>query len=378
MSVGEKLVVTEVTDKKTLHQFIDFPHELYKGDKNYVPELFMAQKDLLNPDKHPFFEHGSVQYFLAYQNYRIVGRIAAIKNPNYNNYHNSKVGFFGFYDYIESKEVAEALLNKVKETLHSEDYDSLMGPVNFSTNETAGTLVEGFDSPPQIMMTYNKPYYDKIQHSIGLTKEMDLFAFFIDTKLVSDKSIKLSMMLEERLQRQGITIRNLSIKNIKQEVPGLRKVYNAAWDSNWGFVPMTEKEFSHMANDLKLVADEDFAYIAEHKGEPVAFSVSLPNINEITKDFKKGRLFPFNIFKLLLKKKKVKSVRIITTGVLSDYRRKGIEAIFFAKNILEARKRNLKGGEASWILENNAEMVTAAEKLNGKKYKTYRIYSCKL
>jgi len=378
MSSAERLQVTQVQGKKELHQFIDFPHDLYQGDKNYVPELFMAQKDLLNPKKHPFFEHGTVDYFLARQGGKIVGRIAAIKNPSYNSYHDCHFGFFGFYDYIDSQEVAEALLNKVKEHLKSESYESLMGPVNFSTNETAGTLIEGFDSPPKIMMTYNKAYYDNIQKQIGLSKEMDLFAYFIPTKSVSEKSLRLSKMLEERLGRQGITIRNISVKNLKNEVPNMMKIYNSAWEKNWGFVPMSLKEMQHLAADLKLVADEKFAYMAEHNGEPVAFSVSLPNINEITINFKKGRLFPFNIIKLLLNKNKVKTVRIITTGVMDGYRRKGIEAIFFARNIAEAKRRNLEGGEASWILENNEEMVTAAEKLNGEKYKTYRIYSCKL
>lgn len=364
--------------KSELKKFIDFPHDLYEGDQNYVPELFIAQRDLFNPKKHPFHKHGTVKPFLAYEGNKIVGRIAAIKNPNYNNHHKSNIGFFGFYDYIESKEVASALIRRVVEELSSESYDSLMGPVNFSTNETAGTLVDGFDKSPQIMMTYNKPYYDKIQKSLGMEKEMDLFAYEIPTKTVSDKSIKLSKLIEERLKRQGITIRNMNVKKLKQEVPGLFKIYNSAWENNWGFVPMSRVEIEHMANELKLIADPEFSYIAEHNGEAVGFSVSLPNINEITKSFKKGRLLPFNIFKLLFGKKKIKTVRIITTGVTAAYRKKGIEAIFFAKNIIEARKRNLDGGEASWILESNAQMVTAAEKLNGNRYKTYRLYNYKL
>lgn len=369
------LRVQKVDSKKELHAFIDFPHDLYQGDQNYVPELFMAQKDLFNVNKHPFHKHGEVTCFLAYDQNKIVGRIAAIKNPVYNNYHQSNIGFFGFYDYINSKEVAELLLTTASAHLASENYNSLMGPVNFSTNETAGTLIDGYDSPPQIMMTYNKPYYDEIQTAIGLTKEMDLYAYYIPTDSVSDKSIRLSKLVEDRLSRSDIKIRHLDVKNIKSEIPGIFEIYNSAWENNWGFVPMSLEEVEHLAADLKMIADPAFSYIAEYKGKAVGFSVSLPNINEITKTFKKGRLLPFNIFKLLLNKKKVKTVRIITTGVIKEYRNKGIEAIFFAKNILEARKRKLIGGEASWILETNHEMVTAAEKLNGQRYKTYRIYS---
>ena len=371
------LEIREVHSKADTQRFIDFPHALYEGDANYVPELFMAQKDLLNPKKHPFHKHGTVDKFVAYQDGKIVGRIAAIQNPAYNEYHECKLGFFGFYDYVESPEVATALIDKVRDHLKPFGYDKLMGPVNFSTNETAGTLVEGFDSPPKIMMTYNKSYYDRIQQEIGMEKEMDLYAYFIPTASVSDKSVRLHDLLVQRLQKQGISIREIDIKNIKKEVPALRKVYNSAWEKNWGFVPMNASEFEHLAADLKLIADPAFSYVAENKaGEAIGFSVSLPDINEITRGFKKGRLFPFNILKLLMNRKKVSSVRIITTGVVADYRNKGIEAIFFAKNILEAKKRNLKGGEASWVLENNKEMMLAAEKLKGEKYKTYRLYTC--
>ena len=224
------------------------------------------------------------------------------------------------------------------------------------------------------MMTYNKPYYDRIIKSLGGEKEMDLYAYMIYTKKVNEKSIRLATAVEERLKRQGIHIRNISVKDWKNEVEKVKSIYNAAWENNWGFVPFTDSEFNHLADGLKMLVDEDFAYIAEADGKAVGFSISLPDINEITRGFKKGRLFPFNIIKLLLRKRKVKSVRIVAAGVEEAYRKKGIEGIFFAKNILEAKKRDLVGGEASWILESNQAMVTAAEKLNGELYKTYRLY----
>jgi GNAT superfamily N-acetyltransferase len=207
---------------------------------------------------------------------------------------------------------------------------------------------------------------------------MDMYAYMIYTEKAAEKSIRLYKVLESRLEKQGIRIRNVNLKDFKKEVERLKKVYNLAWEKNWGFVPFTDAEFDYMADGLKMLADEEFCYIAEADGEPVGFSISLPNANEITRTFKKGRLLPFNIIKLLLKKKKTKHVRIAATGVIEDYRRKGIEAIFFAKNILEARKRKLIGGEASWILESNEEMMAAADKLNGELYKTYRLYSSKL
>lgn len=368
------IAIKEVVSNSDIKKFIDFAHELYAGDKNYVPELYMAQREMFDKKKFPFYDYGSVKSFLAYRGDKIVGRISAIRNERYNEYHKSNIGFFGFLEFTQDKAVLKALLDAAKAHLSEYNYDYLMGPTNFTTNETSGFLIDGFHEPPKIMMPYNSSYYNDMLMEAGLEKEMDMYAYMIDSKLVSDKSIKLAKMLEERLAKGGIKIRNISLKSFKQEVGKLKKVYNAAWENNWGFVPFTDREFNHMADGLKMVAEEEFAYMAEHEGEPIGFSISLPDINEITKSFKKGRLLPFNIIKLLLNRKKTSYVRIAATGVKEEYRRKGIEAIFFAKNILEARKRNLKGGEASWILESNEEMVLSAEKLNGNRYKTYRLY----
>lgn len=366
--------IHKVESRSDINRFIDFPHELNKGDSNYVPELYLSQKEMFDRKKYPFYEYGDVQCFLATQGEKIVGRIAAIKNERYNSIHNSNIGFFGFFDFINSAEVASALLDAAAEQLSSENYDYLMGPTNFTTNETAGFLIDGFEDPPKIMMTYNAPYYNEVLKSIGCEKEMDLYAYLIDTWEVSEKSLRLSEIFLERLARSGITIRNISLKNFKNEVAKIKTVYNQAWINNWGFVPFTDNEFKHLADGLKMLAIEDFAYIAEHNGKAVGFSISLPNINEITINFKKGRLLPFNIFKLLLGKNKTRTVRIAAMGVIEEYRKKGIEAIFFAKNILEARKRDIMHGEASWVLESNLDMINAAEKLNGVRYKTYRLY----
>jgi len=241
------LDIREANSKKEIIQFIDFAHDLYANDKNYVPEIFMGQKDMFNPKKYPFFESGSAQCFLAYENNKIVGRIAAIKNPRYNEYHESNIGFFGFLEFIESKEVLNALLAAAKNHLKSENYDYLMGPTNFSTNETSGFLIDGFHEPPKIMMPYNFPYYDRMLIEAGLKKEMDLFAYMIPTKTASEKSIRLSMMLEDRLKKQDITIRNVNLKDFKNEAVKIQKVYNAAWEKNWGFVPFSNSEFSHLA-----------------------------------------------------------------------------------------------------------------------------------
>ncbi len=368
------IIIKEVTFKDGISDFINFPHDLYEDDQYYVPEIYMGQKDMMDPNKYPFHQYGTVKYYLAQKNGKIVGRIAAINNTNYNRHHSCNVGFFGFFDFIEDQEVCDTLLDKAMEYAKENGHTSIMGPTNFTTNETAGTLVEGFDDSPKLMMSYNKPYYGKLMENYGLKKEMDLFAFMILTENASEKSLRIADAVENRLKTKGITIRNINLKDINNEAKRIQKIYNDAWEENWGFVPFTDAEFEYLKNDLKMLLDPKFAYIAEKDGNAIGFGLTLPNINEILIKNKRGKLFPFGIFRLLLGKNKTKYVRVLALGVLQEYRKMGIEAIFFAKNIQEARRRGMIGGEASWVLESNEAMVAAAEHLNGKKYKTYRLY----
>ena len=370
-----KVEILKVSDKKQKKQFIDFPHDLYKDDPLYVPELYIAQNEMMDTKKYPLFEFSTVEFFLAKKDDKIAGRIAAIHNKNYNDYHKANAGFFGFFDIIDDPEVSEALLDAATNYLTKKGLTEIIGPCNYSTNETAGLLVDGFDRSPMVMMTYNKPYYADHLERYGFEKSMDLYAYIIWTKSVSDRTLKLAAVLEERLKRTGITIRNINLKNLKQEVKSMKPIYNAIWQDNWGFVPFTDKEIMHLADSLKLIADERWVYIAEDKGKIIGFNITLPDINQITKGFKKGRLFPFNVIKLLMNKKKTKYVRIIAMGVLEEYRKKGIEGIFFAKNIQTAKETGVIGGEASWVLESNDMMLKAAENLNGERYKTYRLYN---
>lgn len=373
-----EIIEVPLNNKKLVKSFIDFPHELFKGDPNYVPEIFIGQKELMSPKKNPFFKHSKVQLFLAYKDENIVGRIAAIRNNNYNNFSGEQAGFFGFFDVIEDYEVARMLLDKAIFWIKQEGLKKALGPTNFSSNDTMGILVEGFDRPPTIMMTYNKPYYPEFLDRYGFEKDMDLLAYWLPTSTASQRSILLAERLEERLNKRGITIRKVRLKDFKQEAALIKEVYNAAWEKNWGFVPATDEEFQHLAEGLKLIINPDFTYIAEHEGKPIGFSLSVPDINEILRGVKRGRLLPFGIFKLLYGKNRVKKVRIITLGVIPGYRKMGIEAIFYAWNIRSAQKYNLDGGEASWILENNALMNKGMEDLNAKVYKKYRMYKLPL
>lgn len=366
--------VQPVSDKKQLATFIDFPHDLYKGDSNYVPELFIAQRDLLSPGKHPFHIHSSLQCFIAYKDNKVVGRIAAIQNNNHNSFNKTNDGFFGFFDCINDSQVSKALLDEANKWVKAKGHANMIGPVNPSTNEPVGLLVNGFDKPPVAMMTYNKPYYVELIEQYGFQKLTDLYAYDIKTNTVSDRTVKLQEVLLKRLKQRGVTIRSINLKDFKNEVGKVRDIYNQAWDKNLGFVPMTEAEFNYLAKDLKMILDKDFCLLAEHEGKTVGFALAVPDVNQIQKKISKGRLFPTGIFKLLFGLKKINYVRIITLGVIEDYRKMGIEACFYAEIIKNAARKNITGGEASWILENNEMMNKAMENINGKIYKTYRIY----
>lgn len=363
-----------VNSNVKLKAFIDFPHDLYQDDKYYVPELFIAQRDLLTPGKHPFHEHSTIALYLAYKNGQIAGRIAAILNKNHNSFNKTSDGFFGFFDVIDDQETANALLDAAATWVKAKGADTFIGPANFSTNETCGLLIEGYDSAPFAMMTYNKPYYESLLEAYGLTKKVDLFAHKFAGDQGDHKPVRMLDTLTKRLHQKGITIRSVQIKDFKEEVKRIHTVYNSAWDKNLGFVPMTASEFEYLAKDLKLLLDTDFCLVAEHEGKIVGFALAIPNINEVLIKVKRGRLFPFGIFKLLFGLKKIKSVRIIALGVIEEYRKLGIEACFYASFILAYRKKRYTAAEASWVLETNTLMNTAIQQMEAVPYKKYRIY----
>jgi hypothetical protein len=366
--------VLPVNSKQQLKAFIDFPHELYEGDPYYVPELYLAQKDLLTPGKHPFYEHSSLQPFLAYQDGKVVGRIAAILNNNHNAFNNSQDGFFGFFDCVNDGEVATMLFREVQQWLLAKEVRTMIGPVNFSTNETCGLLVEGFDSSPMAMMPYNYTYYINLLENLSFQKKVDLIAYQFLAKNYNDKAYRLSEVIRKRLEQKGIVIRPINLKKYKEEVASLREIYNSAWDKNLGFVPMTHKEFDYLAKDLKMILDPDFCLVAEHNGKLIGFSLAIPDINQILKKIKKGRLLPTGIFRLLLQRKQIDAVRILALGVVEGYRKLGIEACFYGAAMQKHNEKNMKMAEASWILENNVMMNQGLLKMDAKPYKRYRIY----
>lgn len=366
--------IVTVRDKKQMKAFIDFPHDLYADDANYVPELFIAQRDLLTPGKHPFHEHSTLQLFLYYKDAVIAGRIAAILNNNHNQFNNTTDGFFGFFECVDDVHIAATLIGTAEAWLQDQGATTIIGPVNPSTNEPCGLLVDGFDKPALAMMVYNKPYYPALLEAVGLQKKVDLLAYDIDLADIGDRPVRLEEKLRSRLQQKQITIRPIRKKDIATEARQVREVYNAAWDENLGFVPMTDNEFNYLAKDLKMVLDEGMCLVAEHNGEQIGFALAIPDINEVLIKVKRGRLLPTGIFKLLFGMKRISRVRVLALGVKQEYRKLGIEACFYAGIIRRVKERGMLGGECSWILEHNELMNKGIQSMNGKVYKRYRIY----
>ncbi|KPL03133.1 MAG: hypothetical protein AMJ90_04030 [candidate division Zixibacteria bacterium SM23_73_2] len=370
--------IKKVQTKKELLDFIKFPWKIYKDDPNWVPHLISERKEFFDPLKNPFFKHSEVVFFLAKKDKEIVGRIGGHINHNHNDFHNEKTGFFGFFECVNDFEVAKLLLDTVRDWLKSKGMEIMRGPANFSTNEEIAFLLEGFDSAPAFMMSYNPKYYLDLMGKYGMRKAKDVFAWYFDrTFKPSERVIRIAERVEKK---ENLKIRTLDLKDFGNEIKRVKKIYNSAWSKNWGFVPMNDEEFEHMCKNLKQIVDPQMVFIAEIDGEPVGFSLALPNINPVLKRLN-GRFFPFGILKLFWFtriKNMVKSARIITLGVVDNYRKKGIETIFYVRSIRDGIKRGYTWGELSWVLEDNVLMNKALETLGAKLYKKYRIYEMRI
>ncbi|MEI6409013.1 MAG: hypothetical protein WCR52_06505 [Bacteroidota bacterium] len=367
--------IEKVEGSKALKQFIDFPHDLFAGDPNYVPELFMSQEALLNRKKSPFFLHSTAEYFLARsEGGKILGRIAAIRNNNYNAFTGENAGFFGFFDVIDDYTVAKNLLDTASEWLRAQGLDRIIGPANFSTNEACGLLIENFEEPPFVLTTYNYPYYADFLDRYGFVKNTDLLSYELFPEQLPAKLVELGNQLETRLAQNGVTIRTINMKDFNREVEKFLPIYNGSWDQNLGFVPMTDAEVRQMGKDMKMAVDPDFVYFAEKDGKTIGIGLTIPNLNEVFIKIPRGRLFPTGLFKFLFGKKSIKTVRVIALGILPEHRRMGLDVCLYLRSYQTALKKGIKRAEASWILENNDLMNRALLSINGKVFRKHRIY----
>lgn len=355
-------------------EFIMFPwtSRIYRNDRYWVPPLISEEKKLYNPAKNPFHQHAEVTLFMAYDGMKPVARCAAIINDEHNKFHQEKTGFFGCFESINSPEAVKYIFDAVGKYLKGKGMTALRGPMNFSTNDTCGLLIEGFDSSPMIMMTYNPAYYLDLMDKSGFTKAKDLLAYATDEK-ITEKLPRLERLAQKPLADPGIKVRKLDLKNIEEEVKKIKVIYNNAWSKNWGFVPMTDAEFDYMAADMKKMVDPDLALIAEIDGKPAGFSLALPDYNQIIKKCN-GHLLPFGIFHFIFGKSKIKALRLLTMGVVHEYQKRGLDIVFYLQTAKNGLAKGINFGEFSWILEDNIMMNRILITLGARVYKKYRIY----
>lgn len=358
-------------------QFLDLPYRLHHRQEHWIAPLRMAQKDILDTAKHPFYKTADVEKFLAWRDGRVVGRVMAILNRAHNEFHGERAGFFGFFEVEADYEAAAALLDAARAWLVGHGAEVMRGPVNPSTNYECGLLVEGFDLDPTLMMVWNPAYYGEFLERYGLRKAADLYAYDIAANYFNTPE-KLKRVAERLQAKEHVRVRPVNLKDFKREVETVRRVYNDAWSRNWGFVPVTNEEFEHLGKDLKQLVDPRVVLIAEQHApgsepRPIGFMLAVPDLNRALKRLN-GRLFPFGLIKLLWHSRKIDTIRIITMGVIREFQSLGGGAIFLKEIYERAPAAGFPSGEMSWVLDNNVMMNRAAELIGGRRTKTYRIY----
>ncbi|HEV3340516.1 MAG TPA: GNAT family N-acetyltransferase [Pirellulales bacterium] len=370
------LRVCEAKGRRLREIFVRFPWRIYKSDPQWVPPLLVERRDFINPQKHPFYLHGAAVPLLAFRGSEPVGRLLVSDDTNYNREHQSNVGCFGMFESVDDDEVARALVNAGADWLRARGRDRIRGPIDYSLNYACGLLVDGFDTPPRIMMTHNPPHYERLLLACGLAKAKDLYAWWFDD---SNDMLAVWGHRAKRLAARGkIQVRPLCFDDLDAEIERCKGVYNAAWERTWGFVKMTDAEFHHLAKQLKVIAMPDLLLLAEVDGEPVGFSMTLPDLNEVIRPLN-GRLFrwglPLGLIRLYWNRRCARTARLMALGILQPFRRRGVAELLILRT-LDYGKHQVRftGAELSWTLEDNDLINRTIEAVGGRRYKTYRIY----
>jgi len=367
------LEIRPVRGARELNAFIRLPFALYSDEPLWVPPLIFERKAFLDKRKNPFFAHAEAEYFLAWRDGKPVGRITAQVDHRLNEFQSNRWGLFGFFECVDDPEVSRALLDAAEGWLRARGRDRMVGPMDFSTNDECGVLVDGWDLPPIILTNWTHRHYPVLLEAAGLEKAMDthMWDLWVDTRESVHPVIwKLAGEVESK---HGITTRYFDKKDLRAEVDRFLEVYNAAWERNWGFVPLSEKEVRHYAKQLKPLLSEDWAMVAEKDSETVGAGLSLPDYNQVFKHMN-GRLLPFGWAKFLYYRRKIDRVRVFALGVKREYQHTGVAARLFEMHYDSAERTPQHGGETGWILESNRSMNRAMEGMGGKIVRTYRMY----
>ena len=371
-----EVTVRPVRSASDLRKFIALPYRLYRDDPLWAAPLRRDVRALLSPRKNPFFEHAEAAYFLAERDGMQVGRIAAIANRLHNEFHADRVGFFGFFETELEQDIAKALLDAAAGWLLDRGFDTMRGPASFSTNDECGLLVDGFDTPPVLMMPHNPRQYPALLESAGFRKARDLLVYQGGSmESVIPTPERLTRGVELIRKRMGLTVRTLRLGEFSREVERIKAMYNKSWERNWGFIPLTDHEIDHLAAQFKPVVVPELAPFIEKDGEPVGFALALPDLNVSFRRNRQGRFLP-GLVRLLfdLKTRRIRRMRILLLGLLPEYRGKGLDALLYHWLWETGNQRGIHWAEAGWILEDNTAMNAGLVKIGFTVYKTYRLY----
>jgi hypothetical protein len=363
-------------DKRVRRDFLNVVDDIFAGDPNYIRPLDMDVGERLDKKKNPFFDHGDATAFVAYRGDRPVGRISASYDQLHLDKYGDGTGFFGFFDTIDDEEVSQALLARAAEWLRGQDLTVMRGPFSLSINEESGCLVDGFDTPPMIMMGHHRNYQGELIEKAGLEKCMDLYAWDYDVGRVPARAQRAHDGIEAMPE---VSWRYVDMKHVNDDMKLIMDVFNDAWRENWGAVPVTEREMLKTAEDMKLIAVPELTRLVFIDGEVAAVSMALPNLNELIHDAH-GKLIPFGAAKLLwrLRVRGPKSGRLVILGIRQKWRNvrryAGLSAFLYVSMNQSAHLLGFRRGELSWTLENNAPINVGIKMMGARIYKTYRIY----
>ncbi|MDO5552635.1 MAG: GNAT family N-acetyltransferase [Planctomycetia bacterium] len=366
-----KVIVPETRREKK--DFLMLPWQLYKEDPYWIPPLRVDQEENVGYRYNPFYKENRIENFLALRDGKPVGRISAIRNQGHLNRYNDQTGFFGFFESIDEEEVAHVLFETAAEWLRGQGLKVMRGPMNPSMNHTLGLLVDGFDSSPFFMMTYNPRYYEKYFDSFGFKKSQDLYSFWGKIDMLPKVQARYLSACEHIVERYNVNVRTVSRKNFGKDVEQFLNIYNQSLTNTWGFVPFSDEELRHMASGLKWLIVPELTIGVELEGKLVGAAFCLPDYNPRIREIN-GRLLPFGWYHLIRKKSELKRIRIISTNVLPEYQMMGLGLVLLNGLVPQALKCGLQEAEFSWVLESNQYSRGSLERGGAIRNKTYRIY----
>lgn len=361
-------------NKADVRRFIRVPWSIYANDPLWVPPLVLERQQHLSP-RNPYFQHARLKAWVAVRNGEAVGRISTQIDALHQARYGDTTGFFGLLEAIDDEAVFAALVDTAANWLREQGMIRIRGPFSLSINDECGLLVEGFETPPYIMMSHAPPYYASRLEQLGFEKAKDLLAYVIHPTYETPKVVK---NLMSRANKR-IRVRPLERSRFQEELRTLQNIFEDAWSENWGFIPFTAEEFAEVGKNMKLLVHEELVQIAEVDGVPAAMMVTFPNVNEAIQDLN-GSLFPLGWLKLLwrLKVTGVKTGRIALMGVRKQYQNSLLGSAL-AFSVIEATRppvirRGIREVEMSWILEDNNGMRRILETIGARVSKRYRIY----